>query len=101
MIDVRETLEQLFSRVDALEKRVCDLEQSSAASPLSHGALRTADEDLSPDAQPAMTQPLIPALTSSAPAPTELADAEQVSGAFLLLGKSMLGIAGAVLPKIL
>jgi len=81
MNDLPETLEQLSARVDALERRVRDLEQGSAA--------------------PARFE--TPASTAAAvlgPGP-ELPSGEQVTGAFLLLGKSMLGIAGAYLLRAL
>jgi hypothetical protein len=81
MQDLSETLELLAARVDALEKRVRDLEQSPASAPR----------------QSELRQP---ATTIS----TELADlpsSEQISGAFLLLGKCMLGIAGAYLLRAL
>jgi hypothetical protein len=80
MNDLSGTLDLLAARVDALEKRVHDLEQSSATS-----------------AQPVST-PL------AATVPVHLADlpsGEQISGAFQLLGKCMLGIAGAYLLRAL
>ncbi len=81
MDDLPETLERLSSRVDALEKRVHDLEEASAV------VVRS-------DAHPAEVA------ADARPAP-DLPSGEQVSGAFLLLGKSMLGIAGAYLLRAL
>ena len=81
MSDHPETLELLCLRVDALERRVHDLEQGSPAVALS----------VSP-----------PVAVAAAPDPGhDLPSGEQVSGAFLLLGKSMLGIAGAYLLRAL
>lgn len=74
MNDLSETLDLLAERVDALERRVHDLEQSPARS-----------------AQSEIRQP-------AADTSVELADlpsSEQISSAFLLLGKCTLGIAGA------
>ena len=80
MKDLSETLEVLSARVDALEKRVHDLERPSVA------AVR-------PDiVQPATTMPAERA---------DLSSSEEISGAFLLLGKCMLGIAGAYLLRAL
>src|SRR6266567_3786052 len=81
MKDLPETLEQLSARVDALELRVHDLEEHAVAP--SHSAIQTAAAS---------------GVAGSAP---EIAPGEQVSGAFLLLGKSMLGIAGAYLLRAL
>jgi hypothetical protein len=75
MNDLPETIELLSARVNALEKRVHDLEQSSVV---------------------ALAQPAVEAAGPTTLTPeADLASGEQVSGAFLLLGKSMLGIAGA------
>jgi len=73
-----ETLEQLAARVDALEHRVHDLEHSPSA--IIHS-----------DVQP----------LASAAVPSDLPSGEQISGAFLLIGKSLLGIAGAYLLRAL
>ncbi len=81
MSDRPETLEQLSARVDALEKRVRDLEVVSAA--------------------PAASETPASVLAAVIGPPTDLPRGEQVSGAFLLLGKSMLGIAGAYLLRAL
>jgi hypothetical protein len=80
MKDVSETVELLSARVNALEKRVHDLEQSATAS------------ERSASGQTAATVPAHPA---------DLPSGEQVSGAFLILGKCMLGIAGAYLLRAL
>jgi hypothetical protein len=81
MNPVPESLEHLSARVDALECRIRDLE---------HGA--TAPK---PSGAPSLT-----AATELGPVP-ELPSGELVTGAFLLLGKSMLGIAGAYLLRAL
>src|SRR3954454_16138395 len=81
MSDHPETLELLCSRVDALERRVHDLEQAPPAVALSVS-----------QATPVAAAPI---------AAHDLLSGEQVSGAFLLLGKSMLGIAGAYLLRAL
>ena len=81
MTNLPETLEQLCARVDALEQRVHQLEQSSPA-------------PAQVAAQPASASEIF----SPAPEPPS---GEQVSGAFLLLGKSLLGIAGAYLLRAL
>ena len=74
MIDLPETLEQLSSRVNALEKRILALEQSSGT----------------------ITQPTLRPSAVASPMPaTNPPSGEQVSSVFLLLGRSMLGIAGA------
>jgi hypothetical protein len=78
MNDLPETLEQLSLRIDALEKRVGELERCPAVS-----------ADL-------VNQPA----TSALPA-AEIPSGEQVSGAFLVLGKAMLGIAGAYVLRAL
>ena len=81
MKDLPETLEQISARVDALERRVHDLEEHAPA--------------------PARSD-IATAATSAVAAPAaDLASGEQISGAFLLLGKSMLGIAGAYLLRAL
>ena len=80
MKDLSETLELLSARVDALDKRVRDLEQSSASA-----------------RQSAASQPA----TTISKELADLPSSEQVSGAFLLLGKCMLGIAGAYLLRAL
>lgn len=80
MNDLPETFEQLTARVKALEKRVHDLEHSSPAFARS------------------LEQP--PAVAAPAPA-SDPPSGEQISSAFLLLGKSMLGIAGAYLLRAL
>jgi len=77
MNELPETLEQLSARVDALERRVRDLE---------HGATSPARSE-------------VPAATAILGPGPELPSGEQVTGAFLLLGKSMLGIAGAYLLR--
>jgi hypothetical protein len=74
MIDLPEALEMLSSRVDALEKRVQSLEHPSAAS-----APLTAPGAVAPGAA------LVPAESAI----------EQASGVFPVLGRAMLGIAGA------
>ena len=79
MDDLPETLERLSSRVGALEKRVHDLEGASSMVVQS-------------DAYPAE------GAAKAGPAP-DLPSGEQVSNTFLLLGKSMLGIAGAYLLR--
>jgi hypothetical protein len=79
MSDRPETLEQLSARMDALEKRVHKLDA-------------TAPAPVRPVVQTAAPQ------AAMGPA-SDLPSAEQVSGAFLLLGKSMLGIAGAYLLR--
>jgi hypothetical protein len=80
MKDLSETLDLLSARVDALEKRVHDLERPSAA--------------------PVQSDIGQPATTKSA-GRADLSSSEEVSGAFLLLGKCMLGIAGAYLLRAL
>ncbi len=75
-----ETLEQLGARLEALEQRVRELELASPA--------RVRPAEL----------PVASAAFSPAP---DLPSGEQVSSAFLLLGKSMLGIAGAHLLRAL
>lgn len=80
MNDLPETLEQLAARVNVLEQRVHALEQSSTAM-----------------AQPAE----LPAASAAFGHAPDLPSGEQVSSAFLLLGKSMLGIAGAYLLRAL
>ena len=75
-----ETLEELSARLDALERRVGKLEQRGAAS-------------ARPEAPATMAAVLGP--------PPDLPSGEQITGAFLLLGKSMLGIAGAYLLRAL
>jgi hypothetical protein len=79
MNDLPETLEQLSLRIDALEKRVHQLEHVPAV--LAHSA------------GPAAAATLAPAV--------EVPSGEQVSSAFLLLGKAMLGIAGAYVLRAL
>lgn len=79
MNDLPETLEQLSSRIDALEKRVHELEHSP--------------EVLAHSASPSAAATLLPA--------AEVPSGEQVSGAFLVLGKAMLGIAGAYVLRAL
>ncbi len=79
MNDLPETLEQLSSRIDALEKRVCELENVPAV--------------LAYSASPAAAATLAPAV--------EIPSGEQVSSAFLVLGKAMLGIAGAYVLRAL
>jgi hypothetical protein len=80
MNDLSGTLDLLAARVDALEKRVHDLEQSSATS----------------------VQPASAPVTATMPVHlADLPSGEQISGAFLLLGKCMLGIAGAYLLRAL
>src|SRR5215472_5150294 len=81
MSDLPETLEELSARVDALEHRVRDLERRTAATVRSEA-------------------PASAAATVLDPAP-ELPSGEQIAGSFLLLGKSMLGIAGAYLLRAL
>jgi hypothetical protein len=81
MSGLPETIEELSARVGALERRVRDLEQGAAASARSAATASTAAAVLGP----------VP----------ELPSGEQVSSAFLLLGKSMLGIAGAYLLRAL
>jgi hypothetical protein len=81
MKDLPETLEQLSARVDALEQRVHQLEEPSPA-------------PAQVAAQPASASEVL------SPAP-DLPSGEKVSGAFLLLGKSLLGIAGAYLLRAL
>ena len=79
--DLPVTLEQLSERVEALEQRVRDLERGSTA-PQSTAALSSAAETV-PDSLP------------------ESSPGEHLTGTFLLLGKSMLGIAGAYLLRAL
>jgi len=79
MNDLPETLEQLSSRIDALEKRVQALEHPAAV--LAHSASHSAAATLPPA--------------------VEVPSGEQVSSAFLLLGKAMLGIAGAYVLRAL
>ena len=80
MNDHPETLEQLSTRVDALERRIHQLEQGSAA----------------------ISQPPAEAVAAAAfGPPPDLPSGEQVSSAFLVLGKSLLGIAGAYLLRAL
>ncbi len=79
MNDLPETLEQLSSRIDALERRVHELEHFPAA--LAHPAHQSAAAIL--------------------PLAAEVPSGEQVSSAFLLLGKTMLGIAGAYVLRAL
>ena len=79
MNDLPETLEQLSERVAALELRVFALEQGAIVAPR-------------PTA--------LPTAAAFGPA-TDLHSGEQISGAFLLLGKSLLGIAGAYLLRAL
>ena len=80
MKDLDETLELLSARVDALEKRVHDLEKPSVARVRSD-----------------IGQPATPISAERA----DLSSSEDISGAFLLLGKCMLGIAGAYLLRAL
>jgi hypothetical protein len=81
MKDLPETLDQLSGRIDALEKRVHDLEEHAPA------AARSEIET---------------ALASVVPVPAaDLTSGEQISSAFLLLGKAMLGVAGAYLLRAL
>jgi hypothetical protein len=75
-----ETLEQLAARVEALEQRVRELELASPA------GVRPAE---------------LPAASAAFGPASDLPSGEQISGAFLLLGKSMLGIAGAYLLRAL
>jgi len=77
MNQLAQTLEQLSARVDTLERRVRELENTSAA--------------------PAQT----PTMTEQVVAIPDLPSGEQISSAFLFLGKSMLGIAGAYLLRAL
>ncbi|HEY1895963.1 MAG TPA: hypothetical protein VGG62_06815 [Terracidiphilus sp.] len=79
MNDLPETLEQLSSRVDALEKRVHQLEHSPAA----------------------LTDSAGQAATTMLPLAAEVPSGEQVSRVFLVLGKAMLGIAGAYVLRAL
>ena len=79
MNDLPETLEQLSSRIDALEKRVCELERSPNV--FADSASQSAEVRL--------------------PAPADVPSGEQVSGALLVLGKAMLGIAGAYVLRAL
>jgi hypothetical protein len=79
MNDLPETLEQLSSRIDALEKRVHELEHVPAV--LAHSAT--------------------PAAAVTRPTAVESPSGEQVSSAFLVLGKAMLGIAGAYVLRAL
>jgi hypothetical protein len=79
MNDLPETLEQLSSRMDALERRVHELEHFPAA--LAHPAHQSGAAIL--------------------PLAAEVPSGEQVSGAFLVLGKAMLGIAGAYVLRAL
>ena len=79
MNDLPETLEQLSSRVDALEKRVHELEHFPEA--LAHPASQSVAALLPPAA--------------------EVPSGDQVSGIFLVLGKAMLGIAGAYVLRAL
>src|SRR3954454_1536397 len=81
MNDLPETLDQLSARVDALEQRVQDLEEHVLAPARSE------------------MQAATPA-AATAPAP-DLASGDQIGSTFLLLGKSMLGIAGAYLLRAL
>src|SRR5579863_8957848 len=76
--DLPETLEQLASRLNALEKRISDLEQSAR---------------VAAQATPQPAPTIVPEPVMDVPS------GEQVSGAFLILGKSMLGIAGAYLLR--
>ena len=80
MIDVPEVLEGLSSRVDALEQRVQQLEHR-------------AETIAAPVPQPASVPN---AIRTSEETPTE-----QVSGVFPVLGKAMLGIAGAYVLRAL
>lgn len=77
MKDLGEAFEQLTSRVDALEKRVSRLEQSSAEE-----------------------RPQAPALETIRAKP-ELSPAPQISDTFAVFGKSLLGIAGAYVLRAL
>ena len=80
MNDLPETLEQLSARVDALERRIHQLEQGSGATTQAPSeAVAVAAFGTTPD----------------------LPSGEQVSSAFLVLGKSLLGIAGAYLLRAL
>ncbi len=79
MNDLPETLEQLSERMAALELRVFELEQGAIVAPR-------------PTA--------LPTAAAFGPA-TDHPSGEQISGAFLLLGKSLLGIAGAYLLRAL
>ena len=81
MNNLPETLEELGSRIDALEKRVHELELASVV-------------EARPDAHPAA------AAVVAGPA-QDAPSGEQTSSVFLLLGKSMLGIAGAYLLRAL
>src|SRR5215469_11781162 len=81
MSGLPETLEELSARLDALEGRVGKLEQGGAAQARSEAPASTAAAVLGP--------------------PPELPTGEQITGMFLLLGKSMLGIAGAYLLRAL
>ncbi len=79
MNDLPETLEQLSSRIDALEKRLEELEHLPPA--LANLGTQSAAATLPPAA--------------------EVPSGEQVSSAFLVLGKAMLGIAGAYVLRAL
>jgi hypothetical protein len=80
MIDLPEVIEGLSSRVDALEQRISELEHRSEmiAAPMA-----------------------APASLETAGPTTEETATEQVSGVFPLLGKAMLGIAGAYVLRAL
>ena len=81
MNELAQTFEQLSARIDALERRVRELEK--------------------PSAPPAHT-PTLTEQTASMPMVTpDLPSGEQISSALLLLGKSILGIAGAYLLRAL
>lgn len=75
-----ETLEELASRIDALERRVHDLEQASAST------------------APSTAQPQSATVFADTP---DLPNGEQVTSAFFVLGKSLLGIAGAYVLRAL
>ncbi len=78
MDNLPDTLERLTARLETLEHRVCALERSSGP----------------PSAIPAMR----PATTEAEP-PADEAPFAQAAGVFSVLGKAMLGIAGAYLLR--
>lgn len=84
MTDRPDNVDLLTQRLAALEQRVYVLEHPSQVPPLL---------TLPEQAQPVLVQPALPQPALPQPAVAQVA--EQASGAFAVLGKAMLGIAGA------
>jgi hypothetical protein len=82
-MDDLDALARLTTRIENLERRVCTLEHPSATAPSVHAAA-TIPASRSTLTQPTLTQPTAAAIPFA-----------QDSGVFAVLGKAMLGIAGA------